>query len=106
MIENTPIERALQKTNAVNARDNDMQILWLGPYYLGLPDVLKGLGIIENANQVTITLSDTNGKSEKLTMNPVSWNFTGFPVLPKLKTENQPLFFIQNRRLLLVKSIA
>jgi len=92
LIENTPIEAALQKTNAVNARDNDMQILWLGPYYLGLPDVLKGLGIIKNANQVTITLSDANGKSQKVTMNPVAWNFTGFPILPKLKEENQPLF--------------
>jgi hypothetical protein len=91
-IENTPIEAALQKTNAVNARDNDMQILWLGPYYLGLPDVLKGLGIIKNANQVTITLSDKDGKSEKVAMNPVAWQFTGMPILPKLKTENQPLF--------------
>ena len=92
LIENTPIEEALQKTNAVNARDNDMQTLWLGPYYLGLPDVLKGLGIIKNANQVTITLSDKEGKSEKATMNPISWEFTGLPILPKLKTGNQPLF--------------
>ena len=91
-IENTPIEAALQKTNAVNARDNDMQILWLGPYYLGLPDVLKGLGIVKNANQVTITLSDKEGKSEKVAMNSVAWQFTGMPILPKLKTENQPLF--------------
>ena len=92
LIENTPVEVALQKTNAVNARDNDMQILWLGPYYLGLPDVLEGLGIIKNANQVTITLSDKEGKSEKATMNPVTWHFSGMPILPKLKTENQPLF--------------
>ncbi len=91
-IENTPIEAAMKKTNAVNARDNDMQILWLGPYYLGLPDVLKGLGIIENANQVTLTLSDAKGKSQKITMNPIAWNFTGLPILPKLKTEDQPLF--------------
>lgn len=92
LIENTTAEAALQKTNAVNARDNDMQTLWLGPYYLTLPDVLKGLGIIKNANQVTMTLSDEKGTSEKATMNPISWNFSGFPLLPKLKTENQPLF--------------
>lgn len=91
-IEDTPIETALEKTNAVNARDNDMQILWLGPYYLGLPDVLKGLGIVKNANQVTLTLSDKEGQSEKTTMHPISWDFTGFPKLPKLKTESQPLF--------------
>ena len=92
LLENTPIEEALQKTNAVNAMDNDMQTLWLGPYYLGLPDVLKGLGIIKNANQVTITLSDVKGKSQKVTMNPVSWNFSDFPKMPKLKDNEQPLF--------------
>jgi len=92
LFENTSAELALQKTNAVNARDNDMQILWLGPYYLGLPDVLEGLGIIEDANQVSLTLSNSKGKSEKATMNPVAWNFTGTPVLPKLKAKKQPLF--------------
>jgi hypothetical protein len=92
LIENTPIEAALQKTNAVNARDNDMQILWLGPYYLGLPDVLKGLGIIKNSNQVILTLSDVKGKSQKVTMNPVVWNFSDFPKMPKLKDNEQPLF--------------
>lgn len=92
LIESTPVNEALQKTNAINARDNDMQILWLGPYYLGLPDVLEGLGIIKDANQVTITLRDKEGKYEKVTMNPVSWNFAGMPILPKLKTESQPLF--------------
>jgi hypothetical protein len=92
LIENTPIEVALQKTNAVNARDNDMQILWLGPYYLGLPDVLKGLGIIKNSNQVALTLRDVKGKSQKITMNPVVWNFSDFPKMPKLKGNEQPIF--------------
>ncbi|REE79722.1 hypothetical protein BX611_2617 [Lutibacter oceani] len=91
-IENTNAEEALQKTNAINARDNDMQTLWLGPYYLGLPDVLKGLGIVENANQVAITLKDRSGKSQKIIMNPVSWNFSDFPKMPKLKDKEQPLF--------------
>ena len=92
LIENTPIEEALQKTNVVNARDNNMQTLWLGPYYMGLPDVLKDLGIIKNTNQVIITLSDVKGKSQKVKMNPIGWNFTGLPKMPKLKDNQQPLF--------------
>ena len=92
LIENTPIEEALQKTNAVNARDNDMQTLWLGPYYLGLPDVLKDLGIIKNTNQVALTLSDEKGKSQKVKINPTNWNFSGFPKMPQLKKEIQPLY--------------
>lgn len=91
-IGDTPVEQALQKTNAVNARDNNMQTLWLGPYYLGLPDVLKGLEIIENTNQVTLTLTDKKGENQKVTINPVSWNFTGFPKMSRLKHIQQPLF--------------
>jgi hypothetical protein len=41
-IGDTSIEDALEKTNLVNARDNEMQTLWLGPYFLGMPAVLKG----------------------------------------------------------------
>ena len=92
LIENTPIEEALKKTNAVNARDNDMQSLWLGPYYLGIPDVLKDFGIIKDTEEATITLSDVRGKSQKVKMKPISWSFTGFPKLPKLKDNEQPLF--------------
>lgn len=88
----TPIKEALQKTNTVNARDNAMQTLWLGPYYLGLPDVLEALGIIKNANQVTIVLSDAKKESKELTMSPITWNFTGFPKIPELQIEPQPLF--------------
>ena len=92
LIENTPVEEALEKTNVVNARDNDMQVLWLGPYYLGLPDVLQSLGIINDPNEIAITLSDSKGNKQQVIMNPVSWNFTGLAKMPKLKAEKQPLF--------------
>lgn len=91
-IENTPAKEALLKTNAVNARDNDMQTLWLGPYYLGLPDVLVGLGITKKTEEIAITLSDSKEKVQEVVMNPVSWNFSGLPRRPKLKAERQPLF--------------
>ena len=91
-IESTPVEEALKKTSAVNARDNDMQVLWLGPYYLGLPDVLKGLGIIKNTNEIVITLSNSKENVQQVTMNPVSWTFSGLARMPKLKAEKQPLF--------------
>ena len=91
-IGDTQIEEALQKTNAVNARDNDMQTLWLGPYYLGLPDVLEGLGIIKNKDQIVITVVNAEGKAQKLTMNSINWKFAGFPKLPKRHVGPQPLF--------------
>lgn len=88
----TSIEEALEKTNIVNARDNDMQTLWLGPYLLSMPDVLEGLGIIEYKDQVMLTVSDSEGKSQKLTMEPITWNFTGFPKIRPLKEDTQPLY--------------
>ena len=91
-IENTPAEEALLKTTAVNARDNDMQMLWLGSYYLGLPDVLAGLGITKKTDEIALTLLDSKENVQQLVMNPVSWNFSGLPRRPKLKAEKQPLF--------------
>lgn len=92
LIENTPIDEALQRTNAVNPRDNDMQTLWLGPHYLALPDVLQGLGIINNKNEVEITVSSAKGKSQKVVMQRIAYNFTGLAKLPQLKNKEQPLF--------------
>lgn len=91
-IGDTSIEDALEKTNLVNARDNAMQTLWQGPYFLIMPDVLQGLGIIKNSEQVILTVSDREGKTQKLTMEPITWNFTGFPKLQPLKDEAQPLY--------------
>jgi len=91
-IENTPAKDALQKTNTVNARDNAMQTLWLGPYYLGLPDVLKGLGIIDNVNEITITLSKGGIKSQKVKMEPINWNFSDFPRISRPKGVITPLY--------------
>ena len=43
-------------------------------------------------DSVVLTLSDGGGKSQKATMNTVSWNFAGFPNMPKLKGIEQPMF--------------
>ena len=86
------VQKALKLTDKLNARDNNMQTLWLGPYFLTLPDVLKGLKIIKNPEKVALTLRGNNGKNEIISLSGQSWVFTGFPKLPKLKTTNQPLF--------------
>lgn len=87
-----PIQDVLLKSNEVNSRDNDMQTLWLGPYYITLPDVLKGLGIIESADYVSLSLQDKEGNTQDLDVVPEEWNFIGFPKLPKLRDDKQPLF--------------
>ncbi|MDF1868697.1 MAG: hypothetical protein P1U70_27985 [Saprospiraceae bacterium] len=86
------IEEVLLKSNEVNSRDNDMQILWLGPYYITLPDVLKGLGVIDKTDKVILSLKDSIENTVDLEIAPEDWNFTGFPKLPKLREGQQPLF--------------
>ena len=91
-IGNKPIDEALKLTGSINARDNDMQTIWLGPYFLSLPAILKGLHIIDDAKKVTLNVKSPNDQKEIITLKGASWNFTGFPKLPKLKKENQPLY--------------
>ncbi|GIU53581.1 hypothetical protein [Shewanella sp. KT0246] len=94
-IADTPIEKAMEKIASVNARDNEMQQYWLGPYYLALPEVLEGLGIVKSAEEVLLTLADKNGKNERVKLSGESFNFRGFPTLPKLEGANVPDYLQQ-----------
>ena len=91
----TPADQALELTKRVNARDNEMQTLWLGPYYLSLLDVLNGLGISEG-NEVTLTLSSPEGAITTVTPAIKSMQFAGFPKLPKLAEHPTLRYLAQN----------
>ena len=82
----TPTEIALNLVGKINARDNDMQQLWLAPYYLGLPQVLAGLNIVEEAVNVTLTVRPSEGKEQTVTPKAQAMTFAGFPKLPALKS--------------------
>ena len=83
-IGNTLADEALERTKHVNARDNEMQHLWLGPYYLALPEVLQGLGIIDDATQVVLTIENSQGEQQQVSPQPQAMSFSGFPQLPAL----------------------
>lgn len=83
-IGSTELEEALARTKLVNARDNEMQHLWLGPHYLGLPEVLKGLDIVESTQDISITIEKEDGKLEEIKPKLKAMNFSGFPKLPAL----------------------
>jgi hypothetical protein len=89
------IEEVILKSNKVNSRDNDMQTLWLGPYYITLPDGLKGLGVIENPDMVSLSLKDKQGGNKNIDLAPEAWDFSDFPKVPKLRGDKQPLFLSQ-----------
>jgi len=83
-IGNTKAEEALSRTKLVNARDNEMQQLWLGPHYLGLAEVLKGLNIVGNAQDISLTLENSKGEQQVIKPKLKTMTFNGFPKLPAL----------------------
>lgn len=95
-VADTPIENVFEKIASVNARDNEMQQYWLGPYYLALPEVLEGLSIVKSAKDVRFTLVDGDGKIENITLSGESFNFGGFPMLPKLESVTNPAYLQRN----------
>ena len=89
-VANTPVEQVMKKIAIVNARDNEMQQYWLGPYYLSFPEVLEGLNIAKSAKKIVFTLADREGNQEQITLSGEPFNFTGFPTLPKLEAAENP----------------
>jgi len=87
-IGNISTAEALARTQVINARDNEMQQLWLGPHYLGLAEVLKGLDIVENDQDISITIESRGGKQQVITPNLRAMAFNGFPKLPALANSN------------------
>jgi len=105
MIGGIPVADALAKTRALNARDNEMQHLWLAPYYVSLPEALKGLGIIESVDEVALTLADADGGKREITLSGIDWSFKGFPKLPKLKNVDQPQYLDRSDQLFWMESL-
>ena len=104
-IGSTPIAEALDKTLILNARDNEMQHLWLSPYYISLPEVLKGLGIIEDAATVPLTIVDPDGATKTVSFSGTQWSFQGFPKLPKPGHTDLPLYLKNSEQLFWMEAL-
>ena len=88
--------KALELIKTINPRDNEMQQRWLAPYYLGLASVLEGLGIVDKADAVSLSLSDSNGDSHAVSPALQPMSFAGFPKLPGLSTADTPRYLGNN----------
>jgi tetratricopeptide (TPR) repeat protein len=92
----TPALKALKLIESVNPRDNEMQQRWLAPYYIALPTVLEGLGVINKADEVSLTLSDGQGSRHVVKPELKPMSFAGFPKLPGLVAADSPLYLRKN----------
>jgi hypothetical protein len=94
-----PAVDALDKTRILNARDNEMQHSWLAPYYVSLPEALLGLGVIDDATEVALTLSCGDDGATEVILRGGDWSFDGFPKLPKLRKAAQPRYLDKSDRI-------
>ncbi len=86
----------LDSAKSLNARNNEMQHLWLAPYFIAMPDVLHGLGITNSPDEVAISVVSQDGTRQKVTLSGIDWQFVGLPKLPHLQTETQPKYLARH----------
>lgn len=55
-IENRPIQEIMDAVEPLIARDNDVELLLSVPDYIGIPEILFGLGLVSSADAATFTL--------------------------------------------------
>jgi len=84
----TDVDEALRRLEPVVSRDNAMGVRWLAPFYLGFPDVLEAVGLIERAPRVPILFSTREGRSETVVLEATSPMER--PSLPKLLPSKLP----------------
>jgi tetratricopeptide (TPR) repeat protein len=65
---NTSAAEAFQRAKASRSTESEMEDVWSIPYLLELPAVLKGLGMIQNADRAELTLLMPDGISTKKTL--------------------------------------
>lgn len=92
-IENLPIDTINNRlTFLVPRGENRGRTLFTSLQLLGIPEILHGLNIIKNKNEVLFTFLNEQGQRVEKKMQPVNLRNTGFKMLPK---ENIPLM-LQN----------
>ncbi|WP_235956688.1 MULTISPECIES: TPR end-of-group domain-containing protein [Pseudoalteromonas] len=79
----TPTAEAMAKVAEINPRDNEMQQLWLAPYYLAMPEVLAGLELSDASNEASITVENAQNMQKTIRLRGRTFEFRGFPTLPE-----------------------
>lgn len=100
-----PIRQVLNGVGVLNARDNEMQSLWLSPYYISMPEVLEGLGVIDDVAAVPLRILDANGVEQNITLSGTKWAFHDFPKLPKHKSGNPPKYLKKRDQLFWMEAL-
>ena len=66
-----PAAEAFRRVSAVVSADNESQLHWLAPLVMTIPEVLHGLHITRDQNQVPLVI-DKDGKEQLLVLSPLA----------------------------------
>ncbi len=58
----------MKEVKSIVHRDNEFGVLWLGPQFLSIPEVLEYLGAIKSTDQVSLKLQDRQGKTKTIVL--------------------------------------
>jgi hypothetical protein len=67
-IEGVPVDIALQRVGTYVARDNEMGVRAVAPFYLGHRPILKAAGLLSDTAALRMTVQTRNGKSRTVTL--------------------------------------
>ena len=71
-IDGTPTEEVYRRVSEVVHRDNEWTVLSLLPRYLGIPEVLHALGVVDNMARTSYTFETPDGDRYNATFEPVA----------------------------------
>ena len=74
------------------ARDNEMSILWMGPFYLLMPAVLHDLGYVDSIERIPLVLADADGGEHELVVEPVPLEIFHQRLVPAANAPETPLY--------------
>jgi hypothetical protein len=66
-----PIDEVLAALDPLIPRDNDATVRLLTPRYLMMPEVLHGLGLVDDVGPVTLGVADPAGKAQDVAVTPI-----------------------------------
>jgi tetratricopeptide (TPR) repeat protein len=69
--DDTPADDVLDAVGQVLDRENEMELVWRGPYFMAMPQVLHALGVTQLAGRVDLTVQDRQGVTRRVELEAV-----------------------------------
>lgn len=90
-INNTKIDEVIEVISRFQTKDNNMQPLWTGMRYIMSPDLLEAFGIVDDSENVTLTITESDGNTREIKPQLVPY-ISSSPALLPLPNIEDPLY--------------